>query len=49
MVEEKKSKSLTSFTDFKHPLGFLSEYDQFKVKIWNNPESIKKLNENDKN
>lgn len=34
--------------NFKHPLETLSEFDQFKIKIWMNDSIISDLDENTK-
>ena len=45
-----QKKSITcSVPDFKHPYLVLSEYDQFKVKIWQNADIVLKLEEYEKN
>jgi hypothetical protein len=42
MIEEKshQKEAICSFPDFKHPFSALSEYDQFKVRIWQNSDII---------
>lgn len=43
MVQEKtgqKNKSACCVPEFKHPYSALSEYDQFKIRIWHNSNII---------
>lgn len=53
MIEEKSHVKLKNNTccvpEFKHPWLALSEYDQFKIRIWQNSQIVSKLNEKDKN
>jgi hypothetical protein len=35
--------------DFKHPWIALSEYDQFKIRIWQNSDIVVRLDEKEKN
>lgn len=38
-----------SVPEFKHPYSALSEYDHFKIRIWENVSILEKLTEKDKN
>jgi hypothetical protein len=38
-----------SVPDFKHPWIALSEYDQFKIRIWQNSDIVVRLDEKEKN
>ena len=42
-------KTTCCVPEFKHPYSALSEYDQFKIRIWHNSNVIEKLSEKDKN
>lgn len=50
MEEDELSKQSrnTCFSKFKHPLVTLSEYDQFKIRVWQNINVVSKLSEQDK-
>jgi hypothetical protein len=37
-----------SVPEFRHPWIALSEYDQFKIRIWQNSDIVAKLDQNDK-
>lgn len=52
MIQENNSsikKTSCCVPEFKHPYSALSEYDQFKIRIWHNVNVIEKLSEKDKN
>jgi hypothetical protein len=43
-IKEKKiNMNLGIFNRLKHPIQSLSEYDQFKVRIWQNLKVVEKL------
>ena len=46
MIQENNSsikKTSCCVPEFKHPYSALSEYDQFKIRIWHNVNVIEKL------
>ena len=46
--DKNDNELINLFVNFKHPLETLSQFDQFKIKIWMNDSIILDLDENTK-